>query len=46
MIVERLKAGHIPVSDWSVSRWLVEDDAGKIGRVSHLQWRMRNPDPA
>lgn len=46
MIVERLKAGHIPVSDWSVWRWLVEDDAGKIGRVSHLQWRMRNPDPA
>ena len=47
MIVERLKAEHIPVGDRSVRRWLAEDtDAGITERATHLLWRMRNPDAA
>jgi hypothetical protein len=42
MILERLKAEHIPVSDRSVRRWLAEDtDAGITERATHLLWRMR-----
>jgi hypothetical protein len=47
MIVERLKAEHIPVSDRTVRRWLTEDvNDGIIDRISHLLYRMRRPDAA
>jgi len=47
MIVERLKAGHIPVSDRTVRRWLAEDVSdGIIERASHLLYRMPRPDAA
>jgi hypothetical protein len=47
MIVERLKAEQIPVSDRTVRRWLGEDtDAGISERISHLLYRMRRPDVA
>ncbi|MGH3304889.1 MAG: ATP-binding protein [Streptosporangiaceae bacterium] len=47
MITDRLRTGHIPVSERTVRRWLGEDtDNGIIERISHLLYRMRRPDAA